>query len=190
MNLIQDQEILISVNGIVKQFFFSPALPDDAFFSPALPDDASAILSLYRSHIGREFCAWTDDYPSADTIRFDLARNSLFCLKTTTGHDLAGVISFDADPETDILDCWSKELVPSVEFARVAVSLNYQGRGIAGRLFTCAMEEAKRRGFRSAHYLVAKTNEKALRAYRKLQFSMVGECVYHGVDYWCCEKEL
>ena len=111
-------------------------------------------------------------------------------LKTTTGHDLAGVISFDADPETDILDCWSKELVPSVEFARVAVSLNYQGRGIAGRLFTCAMEEAKRRGFRSAHYLVAKTNEKALRAYRKLQFSMVGECVYHGVDYWCCEKEL
>lgn len=149
MNLIQDQEILISVNGIVKQFFFSPALPDDA----------SAILSLYRSHIGREFCAWTDDYPSADTIRFDLARNSLFCLKTTTGHDLAGVISFDADPETDILDCWSKELVPSVEFARVAVSLNYQGRGIAGRLFTCAMEEAKRRGFRSAHYLVAKTNE-------------------------------
>lgn len=150
MNLIQDQEILISVNGIVKQFFFSPALPDDA----------SAILSLYRSHIGREFCAWTDDYPSADTIRFDLARNSLFCLKTTTGHDLAGVISFDADPETDILDCWSKELVPSVEFARVAVSLDYQGRGIAGRLFTCAMEEAKRRGFRSAHYLVAKTNEK------------------------------
>lgn len=54
MNLIQDQEILISVNGIVKQFFFSLALPDDA----------SAILSLYRSHIGREFCAWTDDYPS------------------------------------------------------------------------------------------------------------------------------
>lgn len=47
MNLIQDKEILISVNGIVKQFFFSPALPDDA----------SAILSLYRSHIGREFCA-------------------------------------------------------------------------------------------------------------------------------------
>ncbi len=47
MNLIQDQEILISVNGIVKQFFFSLALPDDA----------SAILSLYRSHIGREFCA-------------------------------------------------------------------------------------------------------------------------------------
>ena len=180
MNLIQDQEILISVNGIVKQFFFSPALPDDA----------SAILSLYRSHIGREFCAWTDDYPSADTIHFDLARNSLFCLKTTTGHDLAGVISFDVDPETDILDCWSKELVPSVEFARVAVSLNYQGCGIAGKLFTCAMEKAKRRGFRSAHYLVAKTNEKALRAYRKLQFSMVGECVYHGVDYWCCEKEL
>lgn len=133
MNLIQDQEILISVNGIVKQFFFSPALPDDA----------SAILSLYRSHIGREFCAWTDDYPSADTIRFDLARNSLLCLKTKTGHDLAGVISFDADPETDILDCWSKELVPSVEFARVAVSLNYQGCGIAGKLFTCAMEEAK-----------------------------------------------
>ena len=68
MNLIQDQEILISVNGIVKQFFFSPALPDDA----------SAILSLYRSHIGREFCAWTDDYPSADTIRFDLARKAFY----------------------------------------------------------------------------------------------------------------
>ena len=99
-------------------------------------------------------------------------------------------LSFDADLKTDILPCWSDSLKPSVEFARVAVSLKYQGCGISGKLFSCAFSEAKKRGFQGVRYLVAKTNERALRAYRKLRFPTVGECVYHGAEYWCCEKEI
>lgn len=159
-------------------------------FSPAGEEDSEEILALYQSHIGKEFCAWTEDYPSKETIAFDLSRNSLFCLKTKTEQTLVGVISLDDDPEVECLPCWTASLAPSVEFARVAVSHDYQGLGIAGLLFSSAVKEAKKRGFLGAHYLVAKTNEYALRAYKSQQFSTVGECVYHGVDYFCCEKRI
>ncbi len=179
----------LTVDGF-RKWYEKQEFLSELVFTPADPSDAEAILKLYRSHLGREFCAWTDDYPSAETINFDLSRNALFCLKTKTGHDLAGVISFDADPETDLLPCWADFLKPSVEFARVAVSLKYQGCGISGKLFSCASLEAKKRGFRGVRYLVAKTNRIALHAYRKLRFPTVGECMYHGVEYWCCEKEI
>ena len=132
----------LTVDGF-RKWYEKQEFLSELVFTPADPSDAEAILNLYRSHLGREFCAWTDDYPSAETINFDLSRNALFCLKTKTGHDLAGVISFDADPETDLLPCWADSLKPSVEFA-----------------------------------------------YRKLRFPTVGECMYHGVEYWCCEKEI
>ena len=179
----------LTVDGF-RKWYEKQEFLSELVFTPADPSDAEAILNLYRSHLGREFCAWTDDYPSAETINFDLSRNALFCLKTKTGHDLAGVISFDADPETDLLPCWADSLKPSVEFARVAVSLKYQGCGISGKLFSCASLEAKKRGFRGVRYLVAKTNRIALHAYRKLRFPTVGECMYQGVEYWCCEKEI
>ena len=179
----------LTVDGF-RKWYEKQEFLSELVFTPADPSDAEAILKLYRSHLGREFCAWTDNYPSAETINFDLSRNALFCLKTKTGHDLAGVISFDAVPETDLLPCWADSLKPSVEFARVAVSLKYQGCGISGKLFSCASLEAKKRGFRGVRYLVAKTNRIALHAYRKLRFPTVGEYMYHGVEYWCCEKEI
>ena len=94
----------LTVDGF-RKWYEKQEFLSELVFTPADPSDAEAILNLYRSHLGREFCAWTDDYPSAETINFDLSRNALFCLKTKTGHDLAGVISFDADPETDLLPC-------------------------------------------------------------------------------------
>ena len=145
----------------------SRMIADPRLLPPRPPTRAS------HRHLGREFCAWTDDYPSADTIHFDLARNSLFCLKTKTGHDLAGVISFDADPETDILDCWSKELVPSVEFARVAVSLNYQGCGICRKTLLPALLGKPKGAVSGARPLSRRQDEQKRRSARtgKLQFS-------------------
>ena len=39
------------------------------------------ILALYKSQLGREFCPWTEFYPTEKEIGFDLSRDSLFVMK-------------------------------------------------------------------------------------------------------------
>ena len=33
------------------------------------------ILALYKSQLGREFCPWTESYPTEKEIDFDLSRH-------------------------------------------------------------------------------------------------------------------
>lgn len=88
------------------------------------------------------------------------------------------------------LTCWSKELQPSAELSRIGVRVENQNQGIARKLLQHAMEELRRRGKRSVHLLVCKTNKKAIRSYEKLNFEVVGECQMFGEDWWCYEKVL
>jgi ribosomal protein S18 acetylase RimI-like enzyme len=158
-------------------------------FTQASEKDKSEILALYRSLAGTEFCAWTEDYPGEIDIEGDLSRDGLFCLKDEKG-EIAGVISIDQDENVERLTCWSKELQPSAELSRIGVRVENQNQGIARKLLQHAMEELRRRGKRSVHLLVCKTNKKAIRSYEKLNFEVVGECQMFGEDWWCYEKVL
>lgn len=158
-------------------------------FTQASEKDKSEILALYRSLAGTEFCAWTEEYPGEIDIEGDLSRDGLFCLKDEKG-EIAGVISIDQDENVERLTCWSKELQPSAELSRIGVRVENQNQGIARKLLQHAMEELRRRGKRSVHLLVCKTNKKAIRSYEKLNFEVVGECRMFGEDWWCYEKVL
>lgn len=158
-------------------------------FTQASKKDKSEILALYRSLAGTEFCAWTEEYPGEIDIEGDLSRDGLFCLKDEKG-EIAGVISIDQDENVERLTCWSKELQPSAELSRIGVRVENQNQGIARKLLQHAMEELRRRGKRSVHLLVCKTNKKAIRSYEKLNFEVVGECQMFGEDWWCYEKVL
>ena len=159
-------------------------------FLHATQEDAEQILRLYRSLVGTECCTWTEDYPTEREVSYDLSRNALFCLKNQETGNLMGVISSDEDANVEVMDCWSEALKPSRELSRVAVVPEYQNQGVAGRLMTYAMEELKKQGNKGVHLLVSKTNEKALRAYGKLDFANVGECQLYGCDFWCYERKL
>ena len=39
--------------------------------------DKKEILNLYSSQLGREFCPWTEQYPTEREIDFDLAHDAL-----------------------------------------------------------------------------------------------------------------
>ena len=158
-------------------------------FTQASEKDKSEILALYRSLAGTEFCAWTEEYPGEIDIEGDLSRDGLFCLKDEKG-EIAGVISIDQDENVERLTCWSKELQPSAELSRIGVRVENQNQGIARKLLQHAMEELRRRGKRSVHLLVCKTNKKAIRSYEKLNYEVVGECQMFGEDWWCYEKVL
>lgn len=158
-------------------------------FVKATAADKEEILQLYHNLAGTEFCTWTLDYPNEKHIEDDLSRDALFCCKDMDGN-VIGVISIDQDENVENLPCWTDELRPSAELSRLGVRVENQNRGVARKLLQYGMEELRRRGNKSVHFLVSKTNEKAKRSYDKLNFDIVGECELFGEAWWCYEKCL
>ena len=155
---------------------------------PATDSDREQIMNLYKEQLEREFCAWDEDYPSTDTIDYDLSRNALFVMKE---QDIViAAISIDLDENVEKLECWNKDLFPGGELARLAVTPSMQGRGIARQMLQYGMKALKERGYKSIHFLVNKYNEPALKSYSKFNFDVAGECHLYDQDFICYEKEL
>ena len=154
----------------------------------ATESDREQILELYQAQKGREFCAWDEDYPSDETISFDLSRDSLFVMKEN-GKVIAA-ISIEEDMDVDNLDCWDRDLFPGGELARVAVDPFMQSRGIGRQMMEYGLKALKERGCKSIHFLVNKHNIKAIKCYAHFGFGVVGECYMYDQDFLCYEKAL
>ena len=155
----------------------------------ATSQDKQAILALYQSQIGSECCPWSEDYPSMEEIEYDLSRESLFVMKNEEDAILAA-ISIDLDEEVEKLSCWTKALSPGGELSRLAVAKNLQNKGIAREMLQYGMKILKENGYKSVHFLVNKTNQKAIRSYSHMNFSVVGECFLYEQPFLCYEKAL
>ncbi|MCR5503736.1 MAG: GNAT family N-acetyltransferase [Lachnospiraceae bacterium] len=161
--------------------------PEDKII-PATEEDRKEILALYTMQVGREFCPWDEDYPSNETIDYDLKRDALFVLKE--GGVIKAAISVEEDEAVDSLTCWDESLAPEGELARLAVLPEEQNKGLGRIMLKFGMDELRRRGFRGIHILVGKHNEKAIRSYAVFGFRNVGECRLYDEDFLCYEKEL
>lgn len=154
----------------------------------ACEDDREELLALYKSQVGREGCPWTDEYPSNETIDFDLSRDALYVLKTDG--KIVGAISIEEDEEVNKIPYWNRELEPEAEFARIAVSPDMQGQGIGKILVKFLIGELKQKGFKGIHIIVNRYNPKALRLYDSFDFKNVGECSMYNQDFFCYELDL
>ena len=151
--------------------------------------DKGKILALFQMQLGREYCAWDDHYPGMKEIEFDLARDALFVMKDENGEIVAS-ISIDEDEAVKNLTCWRADLQPGGELARLAVHPSLQNKGMAREMLKYGMQELKKRGYQSVHFLVNKENKKALRSYAVFQFPVVGECEMFGQPFFCYESKL
>lgn len=158
-------------------------------FQKATEKDINEIKALYRAAIGTDGCTWSLEYPNAEITRGDFERGDLFCMKTEDG-EIVGAISVDDDKEVEALNCWSRELQPARELARLVVKESFQNQSVARKLLLGAMEELKVRGCRAVHFLVSPGNERALRSYAKLEFIHCGDCDLYEHHWFCYEKEL
>jgi len=154
----------------------------------AKEENRAEILALYKAQIGREFCPWTDEYPSDVTIDFDLSRDALFVLKMDG--KIKAAVSLEEDEDVDNLSCWDATKAPEGELARIAVDPEEQSKGLGRIMLRFGMDELKRRGFKGIHMLVNKHNKKAIRCYSVFGFDVVGECSMYDQDFLCYEKEL
>ncbi len=155
----------------------------------ATKEDTDEILALYNMQKGREYCPWEDEYPSLETIDFDLKNDGLFVMKNDEGLIIAA-ISIDKDEKVEALEFWTDSLRPGGELSRLAVHTDYQNRGIAPKMITHCMSVLKERGYKSVHYMVNKLNVKAMRSYAKLDMRVAGEVFMYQQPFICYEKEL
>ena len=154
----------------------------------ACEEDRNEIMALYKMQLGREFCPWDEDYPSDETISFDLSRDALFVLKTDG--KIKAAISIDEDEDVNALPCWDRSLEPEGELSRLAVHPDEQNSGLGREMLKFGMEELKRRGYKGLHFLVNRYNKKALRCYEVFGFNVVGECHMYDQDFLCYETKL
>ncbi len=154
----------------------------------AAEEDRKDLLALYRAQIGLPCCPWDEEYPSDETIDWDLSRDALFVLKED-GKILAA-ISIEVDEELDAFPFWDDALMPFGELARLAVLPAAQNRGLGRVMLRFGMDELKRRGFKGVRFLVNRTNAKAVRSYAPFAFRTAGECRLYDQDMYAYEKEL
>ena len=158
-------------------------------FDKCRKKEIKEIVKLYHKAIGSPGCTWSMDYPNVDLVLKDWERDALFCLKSDNG-EIIGAISIDDDKVVEGLSCWTKQMKPGAELSRLVVKEDYQNQGIARILLTYAMQELAKRGYKSVHFLVSKTNYRAIRSYAKLNFFNCGDVDLFGEHWWCYEKEL
>ena len=154
----------------------------------ATKNDKTEILALYRSMIGGK-ADWDENYPSMETIEFDLSRDALYVMKNNAGEIIA-CISIDENEEVSELECWSAGLQPSGELSRICVRKDMQNRGIARIMMKHTFEILRQQGMKSVHILVRPEHKIALKSYSHFDFVKVGECELFGKSFYCFEKEL
>ncbi len=138
----------------------------------ATPEDTETVLSLYRDAVGREGCTWNEYYPSAETVEEDLGFGSLYVYESDG--TVIGCVSVVGENELDELDGW--EHMQNVrEFARITISKQYAGQGLAGKLLTELFDRLKGEGCEAIHILVAVGNMAAQKTYTRLGFRLFGE---------------
>ena len=154
----------------------------------ASEEDRSELLALYQAQKGREYCPWSEDYPSNETIDWDFSRDALFVLKMDG--TIKAAISLELDEDVDRLPYWDEKLKPSGELARVAVLPAEQNKGLGRIMLRFGMEELKRRGYKGTHFLVNKHNIKAIRSYAVFGFHVVGECQMYEIGRASCRERV
>lgn len=150
--------------------------------------DLDEIMELYYDAMTQEGCTWDAHYPTKKMIADDILRGELYCMKDN--NEIIGCFVYDVDEKVDNLPCFSRELTPAREVARLVVKREYQNRGIAREMLTFAMNELVRMGCKSIHFLVCPTNIRAVRSYDKLGFNYVGDVHMFDTDWYCYEKAL
>lgn len=162
----------------------------------AREEEAEKILALYRSVIDSEFCTWNVYYPGEEEIAVDLEYGNLFVLLDgdgpADGEQVIGAASIVPENELEDLPFWKEPEDGKMvcEIARIVISPEYQGRGLAKTLVTSLEEVLKERGCSAARLLVAAKNVPAYRTYLHCGFQTAGECDMYGDHYYACEKVL
>lgn len=150
--------------------------------------DKEIILKIYESLIGYPGCTWSKDYPCLEDIYNDLEKESLYVVLKR--NIIIGVAAAGKDDELKHLDCWNKMIKNPCDLARIGVIKEYQNKGVAKELVKYIEKNVIKRGFDGIHFLVSKTNPRAIALYNSMNYKYCGDTTMYDRDWFCYEKKL
>jgi len=155
-------------------------------FRNAISSDLPQIASLYRATIGTPGCTWNESYPGAFELEHDFASGNLYIL--SEGETVIGAMSVVSPNELD--DAYTWEVQNAREIARVVISQDYRGRGLAVQMLSQLFEKLRQKGCTAIHLSVACRNAAAIKTYQRLGFAFPAQAHLYGYQFYLCEKKL
>jgi len=150
----------------------------------AINVDITEIMQLYQSL--RDTPGWNDipdyieDYPSIKDVENDIKNKELYCLKNENKKIIA-LCTLSSKSEYNNLECWSDKVSKWSDIMRVAVSKDYQRKGIGKLLIGYIIEEAKKLKYEGIRLVTAKNNDAAIALYTKIGFKYKGQVLEYGI---------
>lgn len=155
-------------------------------FRSAIGDDLPQIANLYRAAMGTPGCTWNENYPGAFELEHDFASGNLYVLSKC--ETVIGAVSVVFPNELD--DAYAWEIQNAKEIARVVISQDHKGRGLAVQMLSQLFEKLHQEGCAAIHLAVACRNNAAIKTYQRLGFSFLGQADLYGKRFYLCEKKL
>lgn len=155
-------------------------------FRNAVSGDLPQIASLYRAAMVTPGCTWNENYPGAFELEHDFASGNLYVL--SEGKTVIGAVSVVSPSELDDACDW--EVQDAREIARVVISRDHKGRGLAVQMLIRLFAKLKHEGCRAIHLSAACCNFAAVKTYRRLGFAFLAQADLYGHRFFLCEKKL
>lgn len=153
-------------------------------FRHALKNELNEILTLYKEAIGRPFCVWNEEYPTINELNEDFKTNNLYVL--VDKDKVISAISIVYENEMDHFMEW-KIKDNYIETARLVVSNDYHGKGIAFIMMNNIIALCKTNNIKAIHLSCQCKNVPAIKTYKKIGFNFITTKFMYGYDYFLCE---
>ncbi len=157
-------------------------------FRPAHSHELGRVCQLYQEASQNPFSVWDEEYPSRLEAEQDFATENLFVL--TDDDTVIGALSIVPEREMDDFPVWTLNDGTQQEIARITISQEYQGKGLAAVMVQNILAILKERGCHVVRLSAASCNIPAYKTYRKLGFQLRGEKDMFGSHYYLLEKIL
>ncbi|MBQ4265259.1 MAG: GNAT family N-acetyltransferase [Clostridia bacterium] len=165
---------------------------DDMRIERAKPDDVDAVFALYHSLLDTPYSTWSEEYPSRELVAEDVRGGKTIVMRDPSGRIVAAIALLPGEEEDEFDDMapWYADAQKWAVPSRLGVAVDQQGKGIAKRMLTAALDAARQEGSDAVRFLVAKRNPIPQRAYASLNFDVCGECELWGEHWLCYQKRL
>jgi len=134
---------------------------------------------------------WDDSYPNAEVFAADIKSGQLWVAEIE--NQVAGVTAITTDQQTEYANVGMDITQTAIVTHRLAVNVNFRGKGIAEVLLKQAEVVAKEKGI-SILRIDTNSNNKATRQlFPKLGYEFMGEISLHfrpNLRFYCYEKLL
>lgn len=160
---------------------------ENLIFSKAELCDLDIIMQLYKKVIQTTFTTWDENYPSKELIKSDIQNKNLYVLKKD---NKIIAVSFLGKKEEEN-ENWHLPYKKAYGVARICVSPDFQGQGIATIFMKYLIQEAKNNNVDTMHFHVCTKNISAIKMYQKVGFKNygLGKSNY-GFDYYKFEQKI